>query len=161
MCVYDVTNYVRIFYMNTYDTLFNDMKSAMKEKNSKKVLLIRGLISSIKNATINAGKEITDEVVLTCIKKNIKELDQSIESFTKANRADDVASLNNDRSYLQQFLPKQLDEAELEAIVKASINELGVTSKKDMGKVMKDVMSKTKGRADGKVVSAIVSKMLV
>ena len=147
--------------MNIYDTLFNDMKAAMKEKNSKKLLLIRGLISSIKNATINAGKEITNEIVLSCIKKNIKELDQSIESFTKANRANDVVNLNDDRSYLQQFLPKQLDEAELEAIVKVSINELGATSKKDMGKVMKDVMSKYKRRADGKVVSAIVSKMLV
>ena len=137
------------------------MKAAMKAKDQKKVLLLRGLVSSIKNATINAGKEVTNDVVLACIKKNIKELDQSIESFAKANRVDDVASLNDDRSYLQQFLPKQLDEAELEVIVKASINELGATSKKDMGKVMKDVMSKTKGRADGKAVSAIVSKMLV
>lgn len=147
--------------MNTYDKLYDDMKAAMKAKDQKKVLLLRGLVSSIKNATINAGKEVTNDVVLACIKKNIKELDQSIESFAKANRVDDVASLNDDRSYLQQFLPKQLDEAELEVIVKASINELGATSKKDMGKVMKDVMSKTKGRADGKAVSAIVSKMLV
>ena len=146
--------------MNIYDNLYEEMKSAMKAKDQNKVLLLRGLIANIKNATINAGKEITDEVVLSCIKKNIKELDQSIESFLKANRDNEVASLNVDKAYLQQFMPKQMSEDELIAIVETSIKEIGATSKKDMGKVMKDVMSKTKGQVDGKVVSSLVMKRL-
>lgn len=69
-----------------YDKIYNDMKDAMKSKDQQKVLLLRGLIASVKNATINAGKEITDDAVLSAVKKNLKEIEQSIDSFYKAGR---------------------------------------------------------------------------
>lgn len=146
--------------MTKYDQIYGEMKEAMKAKDQQKVLLLRGLISSVKNATVNAGKEITDEAVLSAIKKTLKELDQSADSFNKAGRDFEVGKINCDRMYLREFLPKQLSEDELKTLVESSVKELGVTSKKDMGRVMKDVMAKANGAADGKVVSKLVMQIL-
>lgn len=146
--------------MSIYDTIYNDMKTAMKEKNQQRVLLIRGLMSLVKNNTINLGKELTDDATIASIKKTLKEIDQSIMSFREAGRTDVIEKFNQDKEYLQRFLPKQLSEEEIEVIVKASIAECNATSKKDMGKVMKTVMSKTNGAADGKIVSKIVANCL-
>ena len=92
---------------NLYDKIYNDMKEAMKTKDQQKVLLLRGLISAVKNATVNAGKDITDDAVLSAVKKNLKEIEQSIDSFCKAGRDSEVENLNNDKCYLMELLPKQ------------------------------------------------------
>lgn len=146
-----------------YDKIYNDMKEAMKAKDQQLVLLLRGLIASVKNATVNAGKEITDEAVLTAIRKNLKELDQSADSFNKAGRDYEVGKINIDRRYLMELLPKQMSEDELKAIIGEVLVELGpgLHTKKEMGKVMKEVMAKTKGAADGKLVSKLVASVLV
>lgn len=146
--------------MSKYDELYNEMKAAMKSKDQQRVLLLRSLISNVKNATVNAGKDITDDAVMLCLKKALKETEQSIASFTQAGRNDDVAKLEADRAYLQSFLPKPMTAAELEDVVKHAISETGASSKKDMGKVIKVVMAKTAGAADGKTMSALVSSML-
>ena len=147
--------------MTEYDKIYNDMKEAMKAKDHQKVLLLRGLISSIKNATINAGKEITDDAVLSAVKKNLKEIEQSLDSFSKAGRDFEVGKLNNDKRYLMELLPKQMTEDELKPIVEAVVKDLGASTKKDMGRVMKEVMTRIKGAADGKIVSKLVSSLLV
>lgn len=147
--------------MTKYDQLYTEMKEAMKAKDQPKVLLLRGLISNIKNATVNAGKEITDDAVLSAVKKNLKEIEQSIDSFYKAGRDTEVGKLNNDKRYLKSLLPKQASEEEVKAAVSSAVAELGVTSKKDMGKVMKAVMAKLGGAADGKIVSKLVMQALV
>lgn len=146
-----------------YDKIYNDMKEAMKAKSQQKVLLLRGLIASVKNATINAGKEITDDAVLSSVKKNLKEIEQSIDSFYKAGRDFEVGKLNQDKMYLQGLLPKQMSEEELKAVIGEVLIELGpgLHTKKEMGKVMKGVMAKTKGAADGKLVSKLVASVLV
>ena len=148
---------------NLYDKIYNDMKEAMKAKDQQKVLLLRGLISAVKNATVNAGKEITDDAVLSAVKKNLKEIEQSIDSFYKAGRDFEVGKLNRDKMYLQGLLPKQMSEDELKAVIGEVLLELGpgIHSKKEMGKVMKGVMAKTKGAADGKLVSKLVASVLV
>jgi len=148
---------------NLYDKIYNDMKDAMKAKDQQKVLLLRGLIASVKNATVNAGKEITDEAVLAAVKKNLKELDQSADSFNKAGRDFEVGKINVDRRYLMELLPKQMSEEELKAVIGEVLFELGpgLHTKKEMGKVMKGVMAKTKGAADGKLVSKLVASVLV
>ena len=148
---------------NLYDKIYNDMKEAMKAKDQQKVLLLRGLISAVKNATVNAGKEITNDVVLSAVKKNLKEIEQSIDSFYKAGRDFEVGKLNRDKMYLQGILPKQMSEDELKAVIGEVLLELGpgIHSKKEMGKVMKGVMAKTKGAADGKLVSKLVASVLV
>lgn len=146
-----------------YDKIYNDMKEAMKAKDQQLVLLLRGLIASVKNATINAGKEITDDAVLSSVKKNLKEIEQSIDSFYKAGRDFEVGKLNNDKRYLMALLPKQMSEEELKAVIGEVLFELGpgLHTKKEMGKVMKEVMAKTKGAADGKLVSKLVASVLV
>lgn len=146
-----------------YDKIYNDMKEAMKSKDQQLVLLLRGLIASVKNATINAGKEITDDAVLSAVKKNLKEIEQSIDSFYKAGRDFEVGKLNNDKRYLMALLPKQMSEEELKAVIGEVLIELGpgLHTKKEMGKVMKGVMAKTKGAADGKLVSKLVASVLV
>ena len=147
---------------NLYDKIYNDMKEAMKAKDQQKVLLLRGLISAVKNATVNAGKEITDDAVLSAVKKNLKEIEQSIDSFYKAGRDFEVGKLNRDKMYLQGLLPKQMSEDELKAVIGEVLIELGpgLHTKKEMGKVMKGVMAKTKGAADGKLVSKLVASVL-
>lgn len=143
-----------------YDGIYDAMKVAMKSKDQQRVLLLRGLISMVKNATTNAGKEITDDAVMTAVKKNLKELEQSIASFKLAGREDDVAKLEVDRQYLQGLLPKQMPEDELKELVMAVVKELGATSKKDMGRVMKEVMTRSKGLTDGKLASKLVANAL-
>lgn len=155
--------YNRVVMANLYDKIYNDMKDAMKAKDQQKVLLLRGLIALVKNATVNAGKELTDEAVLSAIKKNLKEIEQSIDSFYKAGRDYEVGKLNTDRRYLMELLPKQMSEDEIKAIVGEVLFNLGPGphSKKEMGRVMKEVMARTKGNADGKVVSKLVSSVLI
>ena len=145
---------------NLYDKIYNDMKEAMKAKDQQKVLLLRGLISAVKNATVNAGKEITDDAVLSSMKKNLKEIEQSIDSFYKAGRDFEVGKLNRDKMYLQGLLPKQMSDDEVKQIVEAVVKDLGASTKKDMGRVMKEVMARVKGAADGKIVSKLVSIVL-
>ena len=157
----------RIYYnmnaMNLYDKIYNDMKEAMKAKNQQRVLLLRGLMSMVKNATVNAGKEITDEAVLAAVKKNLKEIEQSIDSFYKAGRDQEVGKLNTDKRYLSELLPKQMTEEELKSVIGEVLLGLGpgIHSKKEMGKIMKEVMAKVGGAADGKTVSKLVSSVLV
>ena len=140
-----------------YDKLMADMKSAMKAKDMMAVNAIRGIIAKAKDLTVNAGKEMTDDAVLGVIAKGVKQRDESIAQFEAAGRALDPGE---EGVFLQKYLPAQLSEAEVSAIVKAVIAETGATSKKDMGKVMKETMARTKGQADGKLVSRLVGAAL-
>ena len=143
-----------------YDKLMADMKSAMKAKDMMAVNAIRGIIAKAKDLTVNAGKEMTDDAVLGVIAKGVKQRDESIAQFEAAGRAELAEGEKAERAFLQKYLPAQLSEAEVSAIVKAVIAETGATSKKDMGKVMKEKMARTKGQADGKLVSRLVGAAL-
>lgn len=143
-----------------YDKLMVDMKSAMKAKDMMAVNAIRGIIAKAKDLTVNAGKEMTDDAVLGVIAKGVKQRDESIAQFEAAGRAELAEGEKAERAFLQKYLPAQLSEAEVSAIVKAVIAETGATSKKDMGKVMKETMARTKGQADGKLVSRLVGAAL-
>ena len=143
-----------------YDKLMADMKSAMKAKDMMAVNAIRGIIAKAKDLTVNAGKEMTDDAVLGVIAQGVKQRDESIAQFEAAGRAELAEGEKAERAFLQKYLPAQLSEAEVSAIVKAVIAETGATSKKDMGKVMKETMARTKGQADGKLVSRLVGAAL-
>ena len=143
-----------------YDKLMADMKSAMKAKDMMAVNTIRGIIAKAKDLTVNAGKEMTDDAVLGVIAKGVKQRDESIAQFEAAGRAELAEGEKAERAFLQKYLPAQLSEAEVSAIVKAVIAETGATSKKDMGKVMKETMARTKGQTDGKLVSRLVGAAL-
>ena len=112
--------------------------------------------AKVKDLTVNAGKEITDDVVLAVVAKGVKQREESIAQFESAGRAELAAGEKAELEFLKGYLPAQLSEAEVAEVVKATVAELGATSKKDMGRVMKEVMARVKGQAEGKLVSKLV-----
>ncbi len=143
-----------------YDKLMADMKDAMKAHNMQTVNAVRGVIAKVKDLTVNAGKEITDDVVLAVVAKGVKQREESIAQFESAGRAELAANEKTELEFLKGYLPAQLSETEVAEVVKATVAELGATSKKDMGRVMKEVMARVKGQADGKLVSKLVGAAL-
>ena len=139
-----------------------DMIAAMKDREGGKIRLsvIRMVKSAMKNLEISEKRELTDEDVLSLLMKEVKQRRDSIEEFRKGNREDLVEASEKELSILQDYLPEPLSESELEEIVKATISETGAESKKDMGKVMGLLTSRTKGRADGKLLNQIVQRFL-
>ncbi len=141
-------------------TILADIKTAMKEKQAARLGTLRMLHSDIKNVGINEKIEVTDAVVFDVISKTLKQNADSLEQFRAGGRADLVAEVEEKVACLKGYLPEQLSEAEVEALVKEAIAETGATSRKEMGAVMKALGPKTKGRADNKLVSTLVQKLL-
>ncbi len=143
-----------------YDRLMADMKSAMKDHDMVTVNAIRGVIAKAKDLTVNAGKEMTGDALVSVIAKGAKQREESIAQFTAAGRAELAAAEQSELALLKKYLPAQLGEEEVAAVVKAVIAETGAASKKDMGRVMKETMARLKGQADGKLVSKLVGAAL-
>lgn len=143
-----------------YTKLMDEMKAAMKAREMVKVNAIRGVIAKAKDVTVNAGKDMTDEAIVQVIAKAVKQREESIAQFETAGRAELAANEKTELEILKVYLPAQLSEEEVAAVVKAAVADLGATSKKDMGRVMKEVMARVKGQADGKLVSKLVGAAL-
>ena len=143
-----------------YDKLMEDMKAAMKAHDMTAVNTIRGVIAKVKDLTVNAGKEITDDAVMQVIAKAVKQREESIAQFEAAGRAELAEGEKAEMALLKRYLPEQLSEDKVAEIVKAAVADLGASSKKDMGRVMKEVMARVKGQADGKLVSRLVGAAL-
>lgn len=148
--------------MSIKDLLTEDMKQAMKDKESGKLRLsvIRMAKASIKNLEIDQKRDLTDEEVVTVLMKEVKMRQDSLEEFAKAGRTELVEQAEQEIAVLKKYLPEQLSNEELRELVKASIAETGADAAKDMGKVMAAVIPKTKGRADGKRINAMVRELL-
>ena len=147
--------------MDLKERLNADMITAMKAKDKSRLSIIRMVKSDIKNLEIKDKKELGDEEVITVLQKATKQTNESLEAFEKVNtNQEKIAELKYYLTVLEGYLPKQLTEAEIKVIVERVINESGLTSKKDMGKVMGALMPFVKGRADGKLVNKIVSEIL-
>ena len=143
-----------------YDTLMNDVKAAMKAHDMSSVNALRGVLAKAKDLTVNAGKEMTDEAILQVVAKGVKQREESIAQFESAGRAELAEGEKKELELLKKYLPAQLSEDAVAAIVKEAVAATGATSKKDMGKVMKEVMARVKGQADGKLVSRLVGAAL-
>ena len=156
------TRYLEAGCMSIKDQLTADMKQAMKDREAGKLRLnvIRMVRANIKNVEINDKKELTDDEVLAVLMKEVKMRQDSLEEFQKAGRDELVAQAKEEIAILKKYLPEALGDDELKAIVAEVIAAVGATSPKDMGKVMPAVMAKTKGRADGKRINAIVRELL-
>lgn len=148
--------------MSIKDKLTEDMKQAMKDREGGKFRLsvIRMVRASIKNLEIEKKKELSEEEVLDVLAKEVKMRRDSIEEFKKGNRPDLVENLEQEVDILMQYLPQQLSEQEVRALVTEAVTESQAASVKDMGKVMAILMPKVKGRADGKLVNSIVREFL-
>ena len=148
--------------MTLRDRLTEDMKQAMKDTEAGKLKLsvIRMVRSAAKNIEIDRHKELDDNELLDVVAKEVKLRKDSLDEFRKANRPDLVATLEQEIAILMEYLPEQMTEAEVRALVTQAVADAQATSPKDMGKVMTLLMPKVKGRADGKLVNSLVKELL-
>lgn len=142
------------------DQLMNDLKDAMKDKD----VIRKNTVQMVRSAVLQFEKdnktELNDNGVIEVIAKELKKRKDVLPEYEKSGREDLVEGLKKEIETLLGYLPAQLSKEELVEIVKGAIAETGATSMKDMGKIMAAVMPKTKGRADGKEINAIVKEML-
>lgn len=147
----------------TKQELQQQLKEAMLARDVKKTSVLRMLISAIGYMEIQkggAGYVASEEDVMQAIQKEVKQRKDSIEQYTTANRPELAAKEQEELDLLQHYLPAQMSEEEIQAIVKETVQEVGATTPQDMGKVMGALMPKTKGKADGGLVSRIVKEEL-
>src|SRR2546428_5228504 len=141
----------------------SDLKDAMRAKNTTKLGVLRMLKSALKYAAIaksGAETELTDAEAAQVIRKQVKQRQDSIESFEKGGRAELANKEKEELSILNAYLPQGMSGDELVKVVRETIAEVGATSKAQMGTVMKALQAKVAGRADGKTLSAEVQKQL-
>ncbi len=146
--------------MSLKEQIVSDMKSAMKAHDAAKLSCIRLLLAAIKQREVDERVEPTDELVVGVIGKLIKQRRDSVEQYKAANRMDLADKESAEIAVLSTYMPKMMDEAEIEAAVKAIVAELGVSGMAAMGKVMGAVKGKLAGKAEMGKVSAIVKKVL-
>ena len=138
-----------------------DLKDAMRARDPGKLAVLRGLKSALKYAAIEKPDGALDDAAATqVIRKQVKQRQDSIESFEKGGRPELAAKEKTELEMLNAYLPKGLSAEELSALVRETIAEVGATSKAQMGAVMKALQAKAAGRADGKALSAEVQKQL-
>jgi len=146
--------------MNLNERLTDDMKQAMKSGDKFRLTVIRMIRASAKNLEIDLKRPLDDNELLDILSREIKQRKDSLQEFKKAGREDLVTDLAAEIEIISKYLPEQLTEEEIQEIVRQTIQELGASSKADMGKVMSALMPKTKGRADGKLVNQFVGQYL-
>lgn len=140
--------------------LLEDMKDAMKEKNEVKKNTIQMVRAAILQVEKDKGIEMDDNQIIDVISKEVKKRKDAISDFEKGGREDLVNQTKEEISYLEGYLPAQLSREEVEKIVKEIVEEVGATSMKDMGTVMKAAREKMGASADGKTINEIVKGLL-
>lgn len=146
--------------MSLSEQLNEAMKAAMKARDSLRLNAIRMIRTAIKNREIEERHELGDEAVIGVLSTLVKQRKESAQVYREGGRPELAEKEEQELAIIQEFLPAQLGEAELRAIIEAAVNGAGATSPKDMGKVMKVVTGKTLGRADGRLVSELVKARL-
>jgi hypothetical protein len=146
--------------MSLQEQLNTAMKEAMRAKDSLRLNAIRLVKTAIKNKEIEARQAFDDQAVIGVLSTLVKQRRESAQIYRESNRVDLAEKEEQELAVIQEFLPSQLDEGELKAIIEAAVLETGAASARDMGKVMKIVGAKTLGRADGRLVSELVKARL-
>ncbi len=147
--------------MGLKEKILEDIKTAMKNKEPERLSAIRFLQAAVKNREIELRPNaINDQEVMAVIKKMAKQRKDSISEFEKAGRMDLVDKERFELSVLEEYLPAQMSAEQVAAVVDDVITNLGANSPKQMGAVIKEVMAKTAGQADGKMISDLVKSKL-
>ncbi|MCR4429846.1 MAG: GatB/YqeY domain-containing protein [Tepidanaerobacteraceae bacterium] len=146
--------------MSIKDVLNQDMKAALKEGDKDRLSVIRMARSAILYAEKERLHELDDGEVIEVISREVKKLKDDKDEFERLGRTEQAQKLGQEIDILMSYLPQQLTDDEVEEIVRQTIFEVGANSAKDMGRVMSAIMPKIKGRADGRVVNALVKKLL-
>ena len=136
------------------------MKQAMRNKEKDKLTVIRMIKASLQNEAIKEGKDLTEDQELTVLSREVKQRKDSLHEFDKAGREDLVEKIRTELQYVELYMPEQLSDEEVSAIVKQTIADTGATSKAEMGKVMSAIMPKLKGKADGALINKLVQQHL-
>lgn len=145
---------------NLKQELHNALKIAMKAKDGERRDAIRLLQSAIKQAEIDSRSELDDDAIMGILRKEAKKRRETISELEHAGRIEDADSERFELAVTEAFLPRQLSSDELKPIVQGAIAEVGATSVREMGQVMRAVMPKVQGLADGKAVNAMVRELL-
>lgn len=146
--------------MTLLDTINNDMKNYMKEKDSFSLGVVRMVKGAIQLESINKKKELTDEEIISVISKQIKMRKDSIVEFEKGNRQDLVEQNKKEIEILNKYMPEQLSTEEINKIIDEAFLLIKPTSSKEQGLIMKEITLKLKGRADMSLVSGIIKDRL-
>ena len=146
--------------MTLSERINNDLKEAMKSKDSFRLSVIRMVEGAMQLAKPNPREELTDDDVITVISKQIKMRNDSIKEFEAAGRSDLVEQNKKEIEILNTYMPKQLSEEELTEIIDKVFEEVKPTSQKDMGLIMKNISPLVKGKADMSLVNKLVKERL-
>ena len=147
--------------MSKIDEVRSAMMAAMKAKDKERKDALSALLTALKNKAIDKRADLTEEEETQVILKEIKQLKETIE-MTPADRTDILTECNSRLAVLEEYAPKMMDEAEIKAVVSEVLTSLGLDAPtaKEKGKIMKELMPKVKGKADGKLVNDILTGMM-
>ena len=137
-----------------------DLKTAMKSGDKRRVATLRLVLAGLKNERIQAQRALTDEEVEAVLRRAVKQRKDSIEQYGKGGRQDLVDAETEELAIIEGYLPKGMTDDEVESELKAVIAEKGLSSSKDVGLAMKDLMARHKGRVDGKKAQEIARRLL-
>lgn len=142
------------------EKLLEDLKSAMKDKNVNRKNTVQMVRASILQVEKDKKIELNDEQILEVIAKELKKRNDSLSDYEKSGREDLINQIKEEMSVLEEYLPKKLSEEELTVKIKDIILEVGATSMKDMGNIMKTAKEQLGLTADGKMINEIVKRIL-
>ena len=140
--------------------LEDDLKTALKSGEKRRVSTLRLLLSALKNERIQAQRALTDEEIEAAIRRAVKQRREAIEQYERGGRRDLVEAESEELGILQAYLPQELSEAELEGEIRRVIGEKGLSSSREVGVVMKEIMARHRGRVDGKRAQEIARRLL-
>jgi len=146
--------------MSLLNRLTEELKESLRGGDQTRVSVIRLLKSAIKNREIEKMAPLTEDEIIDVIMSGVKQRRESIEQFQKGGREDLVRKEEKELEILQSFLPPPLSEEDLKREIKSVIEEVGASSPRDIGKVMKALMPRIKGRAEGARVSSLVKELM-
>lgn len=146
--------------MTLTEKINQDVKIAMKEKDKETLKVIRMLKAALQHEQLEHSEPLTSDQELTIIAREMKQRRDSLAEFDKAGRADLVEALEKEIKVVERYLPQQLSEDEVRAVLTTIISEVGATDISALGLVMKQAMIKLKGQADGQVINRIVRELL-
>lgn len=146
--------------MNLLEKIESDLKKAMKASDTIRAETLKMLKSDLAYEKAKTGKELTEEQMLEVVNRSAKRRRDSIKEFQKGNRQDLVDNETKELSIVEEYLPKQMSEAEIDKHITDKIAALGSVSPKDIGRIMGEIMKELKGKADGSVVKSILSKKI-
>lgn len=146
--------------MSLKEKIRQDMVSATKSRDLVALSTLRMLLASVKNREIELRKEADDAEVMKIIATSIKQRNESVELYDKGGRSDLVEKETREKEVLEAYLPPQMNREDLVSLIEEVISEVGALGVRDIGKVMKNLMPRVTGRADGKEVSDLVREIL-